>query len=126
MNSRRRRLAVVRWPRKSLVVACAQGPPEGGPTCGPSRGLSRFEGVARLKCMGRDKQRLALAAVVLLHLAVSMAHGSVHTSAGVDLSAPALVFVVAVIIAGPLIGLAWMWVNPLAGTRLIGIAMAAS
>lgn len=76
--------------------------------------------------MGRDKQVLALAVVVLFHLAVSMAHGSVHTSAGVDLSAPALVFVVAVIIAGPLIGLAWMWANPLAGARLIGITMAAS
>ena len=76
--------------------------------------------------MGRDKRSLLIAAVVLLHLGVSMAHGSVHTSAGVDLSAPALVFVVAVIIAGPLIGLAWMWVNPLAGARLIGITMAAS
>src|SRR5262245_17654508 len=76
--------------------------------------------------MARDTQRIALAAVVILHLIVSAVHGSAHTSAGVDLRCLSLAFVLVVILAGPLVGLAWMWKNPIAGARLIGITMAAS
>ena len=75
--------------------------------------------------MEAETQRFTLAAVVL-HFVVSLVHGSVHDSAGVALSGPAMLFVVAVILAGPLVGLAWMWKNPSAGARLIGITMAAS
>src|SRR5262245_46487973 len=76
--------------------------------------------------MGRDKQRIALAAVVVAHLIVTLAHGSAHSGAGVNLSSPALAFVFIVIMAGPLVGLAWMWIKPVVGARLIGFTMAAS
>jgi hypothetical protein len=37
-----------------------------------------------------------------------------------------MAFVLIVIIAGPLVGLAWMWKNAVAGARIIGVTMAAS
>lgn len=76
--------------------------------------------------MNKNRQHLALAAVVLLHLVVTLAHGSAHSSAGVPLDLPSLLFVVAVIEVAPLAGLALMWKHPLFGGRLIGLAMAAS
>jgi hypothetical protein len=76
--------------------------------------------------MEAETQRFILAAVVVLHFFVSLVHGSVHDSAGVALSGSAMLFVVAVVLAGPLVGFAWMWKNPSAGARLIGITMAAS
>jgi hypothetical protein len=76
--------------------------------------------------MEAETQRFILAAVVVLHFFVSLAHGSVHDSASVALSGSAMLFVVAVILAGPLVGFAWMWKNPSTGARLIGITMAAS
>ena len=76
--------------------------------------------------MERDSQRKVLVAVVLLHLIVSIAHGSAHARAGVDLSGPSLAFVLLIIFAGPLVGLVWMWKNPIAGARVIGITMAAA
>lgn len=72
------------------------------------------------------KQRLALAGVVLLHLIVTVIHGSAHNGAAVEQGPAAMAFIFLVIIAGPLVGLAWMWVNPHRGARLIGITMAAS
>ena len=88
--------------------------------------VSRFHPLPRLEGMELQTQRFALAAAVVLHFVVSMVHGSVHDSAGVALSGSAMIFVVAVILAGPLVGLAWMWKNPSAGARLIGVTMAAS
>ena len=88
--------------------------------------VSRFTALARLEDMEPGTQRFALASAVVLHFVVSIAHGSVHDSAGVALSGPAMLFVVAVILAGPLVGLAWMWKHPSAGARLIGVTMAAS
>jgi hypothetical protein len=88
--------------------------------------VSRFDRLARLKGMDRNRQRLALAAVVVLHLIVTVGHGFAHGKAAVPLNLPSLVFVILVIQAGPLIGLAWMWRNPLLGARLIGLTMAAS
>jgi hypothetical protein len=76
--------------------------------------------------MGRDIPRIVLGAVVLLHLLVSLVHGSAHGTAGVGLNAPSMAFVLIVIIAGPLVGLAWMWKNPVRGARIIGVTMAAS
>ena len=70
--------------------------------------------------------RLALAGVVILHLIISVIHGSAHNGAAVEQGPAAMAFIVLVIIAGPLIGLAWMWLNPPAGARLVGITMAAS
>lgn len=76
--------------------------------------------------MDRNRQHLALAVVVVLHLAVTLAHGWAHSAAAVPLGGVALAFVIVVIQAAPLIGLAWMWKNSLAGARLIGLAMSAS
>jgi hypothetical protein len=76
--------------------------------------------------MGRNTPRIALAAVVVLHLLVSLAHGWAHGSAGVIGSGPSIAFVVIVIIAGPLVGLAWMWRNEVVGARIIGATMAAA
>jgi hypothetical protein len=72
------------------------------------------------------KQRFALAGVVVLHLIVTVIHGSAHSGAAVEQGSAAMAFIFLVIIAGPLVGLAWMWVNPSRGARLIGITMAAS
>jgi hypothetical protein len=76
--------------------------------------------------MDMGRQQLALAVVVVLHLVVTLAHGWAHNAAAVPLGWLSLAFVVVVIQAAPLIGLAWMWTNPLAGARLIGLAMSAS
>ena len=76
--------------------------------------------------MGRDKTLMALAAVVLVHLGVMLAHGSAHASARVDLPPAALAFVLVVIGIGPLTGLAWAFRNPRSGARLVGVTMAAS
>ncbi len=76
--------------------------------------------------MDRNRQHLALAVVVVLHLVVTLAHGWAHSAAAVPLGRASLAFVVVVIQAAPLIGLAWMWTKPVAGARLIGLAMSAS
>jgi hypothetical protein len=76
--------------------------------------------------MERDSGRIALAAVVVLHLIVAVTHGVAHGGAGVQPGWASLVFILVVIQAAPLVGLAWMWRNPLSGARLIGFAMAAS
>ena len=76
--------------------------------------------------MGRDTPRIILAAVVVLHLLVSLVHGWAHGTAGVSGNGPSMAFVVIVIIAGPLVGLAWMWKNAVVGARIIGATMAAS
>ena len=72
------------------------------------------------------KQRLALAGVVVLHLIVTVFHGSAHSGAAIEQAWPAMAFIFLVIIAGPLVGLALMLLNPRGGARLIGITMAAS
>ena len=102
----------------------ASGPGARAPA-GP-QWVSRFIPFARLKDMEAETQRFTLGAVVLLHFLVSLVHGSVHDSAGVVLSGSAMLFVVVVILAGPLAGFAWMWKQPVAGARLIGVTMAGS
>ena len=72
------------------------------------------------------KNRLALAFVVLAHLIVTVVHGSAHNGAAVEQGWAAMAFVFLVILAGPLVGLAWMWRDPRIGARVIGITMAAS
>jgi hypothetical protein len=49
----------------------------------------------------------ALAAVVLAHLGIAIAHGQAHQGAGVALSTAGNVFVLLVIVAGPVVGLVW-------------------
>ena len=57
-----------------------------------------------------------LAAVVLVHLAINIAHGSAHTGAQVPLSLAGTLFVFIIILAGPLAGLGvWRWRPQLGG-----------
>src|SRR5262245_14015066 len=72
------------------------------------------------------RHRVVLAGVVMLHLIVAVVHGSAHTGAAVAQGPVAMAFIFLVILAGPLLGMAWMWPNPRAGATLIGITMAAS
>jgi hypothetical protein len=73
--------------------------------------------------MQMDKTALALIALVLAHFAITIAHGSAHTAAGVDLGPFGLTFVLLVIVIGPLAGLVWMWANRRAGALLVGMTM---
>ena len=66
----------------------------------------------------------ALAAAVVVHLGISIAHGSAHTGAQVPLPFAATLFVYIVILAGPLAGLAlWRW-RPRAGAWIVAASMA--
>jgi len=67
-----------------------------------------------------------LAAIILAHLFVSIAHGAAHTGAHVPLSRAANLFVFIVVLAGPLVGLALTWAAARIGSWLIAITMAAS
>jgi hypothetical protein len=58
----------------------------------------------------------ALTAVVLVHLAINIAHGSAHTGAQIPLPLAGSLFVYIVILAGPLVGLGlWRWQPRLGG-----------
>jgi hypothetical protein len=65
-----------------------------------------------------------LTVVVLLHLAVSVVHGTAHSAAHVPLSRAANFFVFGVIVAGPLIGLAVALAAARVGSWVIAITMA--
>ena len=67
-----------------------------------------------------------LARTVLLHLALSLLHGRAHTGAEVELAAPALLFVVTVVLAAPLLGLAMRLRLPRGGAWLVSAALAGS
>ncbi len=68
-----------------------------------------------------------LTAVVLCHLLVSIAHGAAHAQAHVPLSRAATLFVIIVIVAGPLVGLGLMWLaEPVVASWLIASTLAGS
>ena len=64
-----------------------------------------------------------LAGIVLAHLVITIFHGAAHAKAQVPLSYLATVFVFAVILAGPLIGLAFMVFAQRVGAALIALTM---
>jgi hypothetical protein len=68
--------------------------------------------------------RWALSAVVLVHLAINIAHGQAHEGAQVPLSFAAALFVYIVILAGPLAGLALSVWRPVDGAWLVAATMA--
>ena len=68
----------------------------------------------------------ALAAVVLIHLALSVVHGAAHAAAAVALDPAGRAFVYIVILAGPLVGLAVAARWPLAGSAIVALTMAGS
>src|SRR4051812_21659474 len=65
-----------------------------------------------------------LTVVVLVHLAVSVVHGTAHSGAHVPLSRAANLFVFGVIVAGPLVGLAVATAAARIGSSVIAITMA--
>jgi hypothetical protein len=65
----------------------------------------------------------ALAAIVLVHLAISVLHGRAHSGAQVPLSPPATLFVYIVILAGPLAGLAISRWRPTAGGWIVAASL---
>ncbi len=67
-----------------------------------------------------------MAAAVLAHLVISMVHGAAHGAAHVPLSLAANVFVFAVIVAGPLLGLALSWRAERTGSLIVALTMTAS
>jgi hypothetical protein len=65
-----------------------------------------------------------LAAVVLIHLAISLMHGGAHAGAQVPLPLAGTLFVYIVILAGPLAGLAAFAWSPRAGALIVAVSMA--
>jgi hypothetical protein len=65
----------------------------------------------------------ALAAIVLIHLAISILHGRAHSGAQVPLSTAATLFVYIVILAGPLAGLILFRSMPVAGAWTVAASL---
>jgi hypothetical protein len=68
----------------------------------------------------------ALAALVLVHLAVSIAHGAAHAGAGVTLGPAGMLFVFVVVTAGPIAGLLIAIRRPALGGSIVALTMAGS
>lgn len=64
-----------------------------------------------------------LAGVVVIHLAVSIAHGRAHAGAQVPLPLAGALFVYIVILAGPIAGLAVTRWRPRAGALIVAASM---
>jgi len=79
-------------------------------------------GMSRL----RNRTLMWLLAAVAAHLAISVVHGAAHSNAQVPLSPASNLFVLVVILAGPLIGLALLWRFPATGAWVVASTMAAS
>lgn len=67
-----------------------------------------------------------LPAIVVAHLVVAIFHGVAHSQARIFLSPTATLFVLLVILAAPLLGIALMWLAPLIGGYLTCAALSAS
>jgi len=67
-----------------------------------------------------------LVAIVVVHLVISVVHGTAHTRAQVALSQAQNLFVFIVILAGPLVGAALLWPAARLGTWVIMVTMGAS
>jgi hypothetical protein len=67
-----------------------------------------------------------LTAAILVHFVIALVHGMAHAQANVPLSRAGTLFVFAVILAGPLLGLALTWPAQRIGGALIAVTMAAS
>jgi hypothetical protein len=74
--------------------------------------------------MRKDPSTTILASIVLVHLALTVIHGVAHVGAAVSLDPAALAFVILVIQLGPLAGLAYMRIRPVAGARVVAATMA--
>ena len=70
--------------------------------------------------------RRMLAAVVVVHLAVSVVHGAAHSGARIPMTLAANLYIWIVILAGPLIGLWMSRSRPVAGGWIVAATMAGS
>jgi hypothetical protein len=70
--------------------------------------------------------RTWVAVVVIAHLLVSLVHGMAHTEARIPMSTTANLFVIVVILVGPLVGLLLLWRFERVGGRLIAATLSAS
>jgi len=70
--------------------------------------------------------RILLAATIVVHIVVTILHGGDHDGAHVTLSRASRLFVYAVVLAGPPIGLALTWPNIRLGASIVGATMAAA
>lgn len=75
---------------------------------------------------GKAGPGLWLAAAVLGHLVISLAHGGAHARAHVALSRIGGLFVLTVILAGPLVGLALAWPARRLGAWIVALTLGAS
>jgi hypothetical protein len=83
--------------------------------------------LARLIGMTNDNRSwFWVAAIVIGHLIISMAHGAAHAGAHVPMSSAANLFVFIVILAGPLAGFAVMFAAPRVGSLMIAVALGGS
>lgn len=76
--------------------------------------------------MNRRPLRLWVTAAVFSHLLVAIAHGAAHAGAHVPLSRAADLFVLVVILAGPLVGLALLPFAERLGIWVIAITLGGS
>jgi hypothetical protein len=76
--------------------------------------------------IGTTRLDAVLALTVLLHLTLSLLHGRAHAGADVELPSPVLDFVVAVVLAAPIVGLALRLRLPRGGAWLISAALASA
>jgi predicted outer membrane lipoprotein len=68
-----------------------------------------------------------LTLIVLAHLAVSVVHGWAHTGAVVPISPTSNIFILVVIVAAPLVGVAVLWFFSIAGGAwLLAFSLAAA
>ena len=87
--------------------------------------MSQPGAVVRLESMGRTNRTNAwLAAVVLGHLAVTVAHGAAHNGGHVGLGRASGLFVLIVIVIAPLAGLLLAFRWPRAGGAVVAASMA--
>ena len=74
-----------------------------------------------------NRIRLYGTAVVLAHLAVNLVHGAAHQELHIDLSSIEMLFVVAVILIGPLVAMGLLWTpRQRLALGLLAITMAGS
>lgn len=90
--------------------------------------LSHLRGVARQQSMSTTGKRVRrwLTAAVLAHLVISFVHGTAHSQAHVSMSPAANLFVAIVIIVGPMVGVALLWVAQQVGSWLVAATMGGS
>jgi hypothetical protein len=74
--------------------------------------------------MGTDPLKVALAALVIVHFAVTVVHGVAHSGAHVSLTPAALAFVILVIQLGPVVGLVLARARPRDGAAVVTASMA--